>query len=60
MTKHYAVYNQNDELVFEGTGLQAAEYLNMTYASFLATVSKIKRGLYKSFKGGYQVYEVEE
>lgn len=58
--KRYVIYDKNETLVFEGTATETARYLGLTYRSFKSTISKMRSGVRRTFKGGYKVYETEE
>lgn len=49
--KEYAIYDQNETLVFLGNTLNACRFLEMTKSSFQSEICRLKKGRIKSVKG---------
>ena len=61
MTKQYAVYNQDDELVAVGTSKECCEFMGITMQGFR---QKLHRRVAGKLKGRqlkyYDIYEIEK
>lgn len=58
--KEYMIYDADDSYVFSGSIIECAEYLNMTKESFMCAVSRMRKGVNKTFRNGCKAYEIEE